>query len=172
MLETLCRDEFAHETSYRAQLNVSMSVMASALAQHRLRSVRSGGRLPPFGPRLQLGDAHSRRNLFRVGAEFDQCRPARGERAIKRRCELLTTHNSLGMSPHRLRHNDEVGIDEVSADHAKRVRALLMHPDCAIHVVVEQQDDRLPPCCRAVEISCPLIENPPSPTQPITMRSG
>lgn len=66
----------------------------------------------------------------------------------------------------------EIRIGERRAGHAMRIGTFLIHPDGAIHLVVEDQNDWIDGMVESGRDFLPVIRKPPSPTKPITVRSG
>ena len=100
-------------------------------------------------------------------------RAAGRHRALECRREFVGALDRLAVRAEGARERGEIGIDERRAVHARRIGALLVHPDRPVHARCRRRRRSTPsPYWTAVATSCPFIRKQPSPFHESTSRSA
>ena len=82
------------------------------------------------------------RERLRIELEVQQRGLAAAARALEGRREFLGPQHRLAVRAVGARQRREIRIDEVGARDARRIVALLVHADRAVHAVVDDDEDR------------------------------
>src|SRR5437588_3574947 len=91
--------------------------------------------------RADLIDGRAHGDRLWINFEPEQRRAIRTERALQGGREFRGASHRLANRTVCFRQRDEIGLDQISAVHPRRVGTLLMHANGAVHTVVDDHED-------------------------------
>src|SRR5450755_2464118 len=93
--------------------------------------------------RTDLIDGRAHGDRLRVDLEPQHRWTTRAQRALQRRSELIGASHLFAVGSVGFRQRHEIGIDQIGPVDARRVIALLVHADGAVHAVVDHDENHI-----------------------------